>query len=107
MEDNLNVLHRGNLNFKVAWPILSASGEPHRQEVEAMLADPGGLFLNHVPSEEYFKGTGDRLDALAQLTGRERTGDRTFRDSSGRPEFVLYRFEARPLSAGNRTIKRW
>jgi Dolichyl-phosphate-mannose-protein mannosyltransferase len=94
MEDNLNVLHRGRLHFKVAWPLLGASGGGHREEIAAMLADPGGLFLNHVSSEEYFKGTGARLDAFARSEGLARAGVRTIHDSNGRPEFEVYRFAA-------------
>ncbi len=92
MGDNLSVMHRGRLRYQEIWQILPASGETPKPEIDAILADPHGVFLNHVPSEEYFKA-GDRLSALAQAAGYRKTTLRTIPDSNGRLEFEIYRFE--------------
>jgi 4-amino-4-deoxy-L-arabinose transferase-like glycosyltransferase len=89
MEDNLTLLHEGRLSVKRAWPIESVSDG----EIAAMLADAGAVFVNHVPSREYFKGGDVRFEAVAKANGYERRNIQTIPDSNGRPQFELFRFE--------------
>jgi hypothetical protein len=89
IEDNLILLHEGRLKATHAWPIDSESDS----EIGTMISDAGAVFVNHVPSRQYFKGADDRLDAMAKADGYERRTIRTIRDSNGRPQFELFRFE--------------
>jgi 4-amino-4-deoxy-L-arabinose transferase-like glycosyltransferase len=89
MEDNLHLLRQGRLNMKRAWPV----GNYSDGEVAAMISDAGALFLNHVPSRQYFEGADGRLQAIARAGGYERRDIRTIADSNGRPQFELFRFE--------------
>jgi len=86
---NLNFLHEGRLKLQPAWPIPSRGAT----EIENMLSDPRGLFLDHVPAREYYQGSDDRLNAVAEASGYARHTVRTIQDSNGRPVFALFRFD--------------
>jgi 4-amino-4-deoxy-L-arabinose transferase-like glycosyltransferase len=89
MEDNLNLLHEGRLNVRRAWHTDSKPDD----EIETMISNESALFISHVLSREYFKGTDDRLQEVASANGYERRNVRTVLDSNGRPQFDVFRFE--------------
>ncbi len=89
MEDNLELLDEGRLNLRRAW---HTDSKPDA-EIHTMLSNTGALFVNHVPSREYFKGTDERLQAVARSDGFARQTIRTIQDSNGRPQFEVFRFE--------------
>jgi 4-amino-4-deoxy-L-arabinose transferase-like glycosyltransferase len=94
MFDSLAFLHQGRLTLNGASaPFMAPEpNESERREIEAMLADPHGLFLTHVRSLEAYPGVGQRLDEAASAAGYAREFTRTIDDSNGRPVFELLRF---------------
>jgi hypothetical protein len=62
------------------------------REIDAMIADPNGVFVTHVAAREVFPGIRVRLDRDAASTGYEKRLIRTIEDSNSRPVFELWRF---------------
>jgi hypothetical protein len=89
VEDNLTLLQEGKLTVRHAWPI----NEQSDSDIETMVSNASGVFVDHVPTREYFKGADDRLEAIARAQGYERRNIRTIQDSNGRPQFELFRFD--------------
>src|SRR5207302_9122095 len=86
--DSLILTHQGRLNLRREWPVLYMP-DP---EIQAMLANPRGLFIDRAASREHYRGAGDRLNAVAHAAGYERRVVRTIQDSNGRAQFELFRF---------------
>ena len=94
LSDNLNLLHQGRLDLRIATgPVSTDSPTPEQLgEIRDMLRDPGGLILDHVREHEVFPDVGARLDRAAQSAGYHREVVRTIPDSNGRPMFEILRF---------------
>jgi hypothetical protein len=92
--ENLNLLHQGRLNFRIAiGPVRTDSPSSEQLgEIRDMLRDPGGLILDHVREHEVFPNVGARLDRAARSFGYRREVVRTVPDSNGRPMFEIVRF---------------
>jgi hypothetical protein len=92
--ENLNLLHEGRLDFRIAQdPLLSESPSPKDlREIRNMLADSDALILDHVREHEVLGEVGARLDRAAQSFGYHREVVRTLPDSNGRPMFEILRF---------------
>ncbi len=94
LSDNLNLLHQGRLDLRMATgPVNTDSPNPEQlREIQDILRDPGGLILDHVREHEVFPDVGVRLDRAAQSLGYHREVIRTIPDSNGRPMFEIVRF---------------
>ena len=94
LSDNLNLLHQGRLDLRLATgPVNTDAPSPEQLgEIRDMLRDPGGLILDHVREHEVFPDVGVRLDRAAQSLGYHREVVRTIPDSNGRPMFEILRF---------------
>jgi hypothetical protein len=92
--DNLNLLHQGRLNLRVAYdPLATDSVSPEQLgEIRKMLKNPDALILDHVREHESFKGAGVRLERAAQSMGYRKEVVQTIADSNGRPMFEILRF---------------
>ena len=92
--ENLNLLHQGRLDFRIAiGPVNTDSPSPEQLgEIRDMLRDPGGLILAHVHEHEVFPDVGARLDRAARSFGYRREVVRSIPDSNGRPMFEIVRF---------------
>jgi len=88
IRDSLNLMCQGRQHVGREWVI----PQTPEAEIQAMIADPNGLILNRTPSREYFKGTTDRLNAVARDAGYTRQLLATIRDSNGRAQFEVFRF---------------
>ena len=98
MFDALNLLHQGRLGLRNGMGAL-ATPDPTPEglaDIDAMLHDPKGLFLDHVSGKEAFAGVGERLAARAEAAGLRLERVRQIADSNGRPEFDILR-----VAAGN------
>ena len=62
-----------------------------RRDIDAMIADPHALFVDHVPSREAFAGADARLQAIAQTEGYRKEPIHTVTDRNGRAVFQLFR----------------
>jgi len=92
--ENLNLLHEGRLDFRIAQdPVLTDSPSPKDlRQIREMLEDPQGLILDHVREREVFAEVGARLDRAARSFGYHREVVHTIPDSNGRPMFEIIRF---------------
>lgn len=92
--ENLNLLHQGRLNFRIAiGPFGTDSPSPHQLgEIRNMLQDSSGLILDHVREHEVFPKVGVRLDRAAGSFGYRREVVGAIPDSNGRPMFEIVRF---------------
>ena len=88
IHDSLNLTCAGRQHVAREWMIPQTPAP----EIQAMVADPNGLILNRTPGREYFKGTTDRLTAVARDAGYKRQLLATIRDSNGRAQFEVFRF---------------
>ncbi|MCU1338557.1 MAG: hypothetical protein JWO19_4138 [Bryobacterales bacterium] len=92
--ENLNLLHQGRLNFRIAIGPLGTDA-PNREQLEeirSMLEDPSGLILDHVREHEVFPSVGARLERAARSFGYRKELVSTVPDSNGRPMFEIVRF---------------
>jgi hypothetical protein len=90
--DSLNLLHRGQLPLTIATDF--ALDNPNPQQVEGfnrMLSNPNGLFIGHIPQEEFFVGGTKHLENFAATAGKRREIVRIVPDSNGRPMFEISR----------------
>jgi dolichyl-phosphate-mannose-protein mannosyltransferase len=94
LSDNLNLLHQGRLDLRMATGPVSTDSPSSEQlgEIRDMLRDPEGLTLEHVREHEVFPDVDERLDRVAQSLGYHREVVRTIPDSNGRPMFEILRF---------------
>jgi hypothetical protein len=92
--ENLNLLHQGRLDFRIAQdPLLTDSPSPQELgQIRDMLRDSRGLILDHVREREVFPNVGARLDRVARAIGYRREVVRSVPDSNGRPMFEIVRF---------------
>ena len=92
--ENLNLLHQGRLDFRIAQdPLMTESpSSKDLRQIRDMLGDPGALVLDHVREKEVFHDVGARLDRAALSFGYHREVVRTIPDSNGRPMFEILRF---------------
>jgi 4-amino-4-deoxy-L-arabinose transferase-like glycosyltransferase len=92
--ENLNLLHQGRLNFRIAMgPLGTDSPNPDQlREIRDLLQDPSALVLDHVREHEVFPSVGVRLDRAARSFGYRREVVRTIPDSNGRPMFEMVRY---------------
>lgn len=106
ISNSLDFLHSGKLNLHgVTDPLLSDNPtDAQRRQIDYMLHDPSGIFLDHVQEREFFSGTGERLARFAQTEGYGKETIRLVRDSNGRAIFELFRF--RPSSHQNTPTRR-
>ncbi len=88
ISEPLNFLHQGRLNL----PATDPSVAPDSSRVHGMLTDPQGLFVGHLPEQEFFPQLGQSLEADAQASGYRRQPVQTVPDSNGRPVFEVYRY---------------
>jgi hypothetical protein len=98
--DPVDFLLRGRPNLSQAYPLLiQATADPGQQRsIDAMLADPHALFVDHLPALEIFRGVGAHLEAIARSEGYEEIPIRTVADRNGRAIFQVFRFQ--PKLAG-------
>jgi hypothetical protein len=61
--------------------------------MRAILAEPGALFVDHVPSLEQFRGVGANLDRFAAAEGYRKQPVRTIPDSHGRAVFEIFAYQ--------------
>jgi hypothetical protein len=94
----VHFLQQGKSNLRQSWGyLIQATPDPgQRSEIDAMLADPHALFVNHVPSREAFQGVGEHLETIAREEGYERIPIRTVADRNGRAVFQVFRFQPAP-----------
>jgi hypothetical protein len=92
--DNLNLLHEGRLNLRLATgPFNTDSPSPEQlAEVRDILHDSDALVLDHVREHEVFPSVGARLDRIARSLGYRKQMVRTISDSNGRPMFEIIHF---------------
>jgi hypothetical protein len=92
--ENLNLLHQGRLNFRIAMgPLGTDSPSPAQLgEIRDLLQDPDALVLDHVREHEVFPSVGLRLERAARSLGYRREVVGTIPDSNGRPMFEMVRF---------------
>ena len=92
--ENLNLLHRGRLGFRIAIGLVNTDSPSPEQltEIRDMLLDPAGLILDHVQEHEVFPNVGARLDRAASSLGCRREVVATIADSNGRPMFEILRY---------------
>jgi len=92
--ENLNLLHQGRLNFRIAIGPFGTDSPSLEQltEIRDMLNDPHGMILDHVREHEVFSGVGMRLDRAARTLGYRREVVSAIPDSNGRPMFEIARF---------------
>ena len=92
--ENLNLLHEGRLDLRVAHDPLhtDSPGAEQLAEIRDLLRDPNGLILDHIREKEVFPDVGVRLDRAARSLGFRREVVRTIPDSNGRPMFEIVRF---------------
>ena len=92
--ENLNLLHQGRLDLRVASSALDTDSPSPDQlaEIRRMLQAPGGLILNHVREHEVFRNVGARLERAARSLGYRKEVVQTVADSNGRPMFEIIRF---------------
>ena len=76
-------------------PALPDAGQ--RREIDAMIADPHALFVDHVPEHEAFPGVGQHMEAIARSEGYEKVPVDTVADRNGRPVFQTFRLRRPPL----------
>jgi hypothetical protein len=98
--DNLNLLHQGRLDLRIAsGPLSSESPTPEQVgEIRKMLQSPDALILDHVREHEVFPDVGVRLERAAGSLGYRKEIVQTIPDSNGRPMFEIARFV--PAGAG-------
>ena len=96
LHENLNLLHEGRLDFRMAEGPLGTDSPDQEQvrKIRDMLRDSQGLILDHVREREVFPQVGIRLDRAARSLGYRREIVRTIPDSNGRPMFEIVRFVA-------------
>ena len=93
--ENLNLLHQGRLDFRIAHGPLHTDS-PRPAEISPKFGTccgiPSALILDHVREKEVFPDVGARLDRAALSLGYRREVVRTIPDSNGRPMFEILRF---------------
>jgi 4-amino-4-deoxy-L-arabinose transferase-like glycosyltransferase len=62
-----------------------------RREIDAMIANPHALFVDHVPEREAFRGVGQHLETIARSEGYEKVPVDAVADRNGRPVFQIFR----------------
>ena len=94
LSDNLNLLHQGRSDLRIATGPFSADSPSPEQlgQIRDMLRDPEALILDHVREHEVFSNVGARLDRAARSFGYHSEMIRTVPDSNGRPMFEILRF---------------
>ncbi len=92
--DNLNFLHQGRLDLRIATgPFNTDSPSPEQlAEIRDILHNPDALVLDHVREHEVFPNVGARLDRAAESLGYLKEVIRTIPDSNGRPMFEIIHF---------------
>ena len=92
--NSVQLSNNGQLPLRFASdPLMTdAAGPTQRSQLLAMLSDPEGVFVGHVPAREAFEGVGARLQHFADSNGYRRELLETIRDSNGRPVFEIARF---------------
>ena len=83
------------MDFRESYgPLIPASPDvQQRREIDAMIADPHALFVDHVPELESFPGVGQRLEAIARSEGYEKIPVSAVADRNGRPIFQTFRLQ--------------
>jgi hypothetical protein len=91
---SLHLLNRGQLPLLVGSEQLSHPewSQQDRDQLRAMVSDPGHIFLTHAPGFEFFKGYTARLVSFANSAGFRRETLSVIPDTHGRPTFEVYRF---------------
>jgi cell division protein FtsW (lipid II flippase) len=90
----MELAHQGHLQARFAGdPMRTESPTPAEQaQMRAMLAEPGALFVDHVPELEQFRGVGANLDRFATAEGYRKQPVQTVPDSHGRPVFEIFEY---------------
>ncbi|HEY4362276.1 MAG TPA: hypothetical protein VGN17_14975 [Bryobacteraceae bacterium] len=90
----MELAHEGRLQARFAGdPMRTDSPNPAEQaQMRAMLAEPGALFVDHVPELEQFRGVGANLDRFAAAERYRKVPVRTVADSHGRPTFEIFEY---------------
>jgi hypothetical protein len=93
----LLMLERGRLPARVLIdPFASDSPNPQESRmIRDAFADPGALFVTHVPERDVFPGISEHLKRDAEETGFRPELLRTIADSNGRPVFQLWTIPGR------------
>ena len=109
MNVNAQLAHMGRLHLQaVHGLLLDASPNPEESEqLMAMLAEPGAIWVDHVTDREEFHGVGANLDRFAAGAGYRRELLNTVPDSNGRPVFEVFRFKPSAISQNRTFDGRW
>jgi hypothetical protein len=91
----VRVLSRGRL--PVRWGadslLKEQPGEEDLKYFRRMIQTPGGLFVQHTPSQEVFRGVGAQFGKLLDAEGYRIEMLRTIPDTNGRPVFEVFRVQ--------------
>jgi hypothetical protein len=90
--NGLDFLSSGKLKLEPA-DIPDNPDPSQRKDIDAMIADPGAVFLDHVPGLEFFPREAERLVQIAGGSGRHKTILRVISDSNRRAVFEVFRLE--------------
>ncbi len=91
--EGADFLQRRKMDLRESYAVLiPALPDPEqRREIDAMLANPHALFVDHVPSREVFRGVDQHLETIAHSEGYEKIPAGTVADRNGRPVFEMFR----------------
>ncbi len=91
--EGADFLQRRKMDLRESYAaLIPALPDPEqRREIDAMLANPHALFVDHVPSREIFRGVEQHLETTARSEGYEKVAAGTVADRNGRPVFELFR----------------
>jgi hypothetical protein len=96
MQNSLALLSRGRLKLDIAESdfISDDIGPDERKHIAKMAADRTAIFIGHVPGQEIFPGSRERVIRAAENAGLHKQVIQVIADSNGRPTFEIFRWAA-------------
>jgi hypothetical protein len=96
--NNLRMTYNGQLkmttvNDLIRNPVMT---DEDRKQLDAMIASPDSVFIQHTYEEQIFPGINDQLRAIARPLGYSEEILRTVHDNQARPIFEIFRFVKQP-----------
>jgi hypothetical protein len=103
--ETVDFLLQGKSHMHGCYPLLiqPIPDPATRREIDAMIADPDALFVDHVTALEAFPGVGARLETIARSEGYEKVSVRTVADRNGRPVFEIFSLQTASAGSPNAT----
>ncbi len=91
--EGADFLQRRKMDMRESYAALTPAlpDAQQRREIDAMIATPHALFVDHVPAREIFPGVDQHLEAIARSEGYEKEPVGTVADRNGRPVFEMFR----------------